>query len=430
MVFTPRGSSKRCNTRLSLLVPGVFFLLGVLAAASAADAQSWRGTETIREGVTYVANPAQPLTKQETVSPELLWKAGGDEAEEYFFGVISGITIDDDGTAYMLDRQLNEILVFSRDGEYLRSIGREGEGPGEFRRPGGIFMTTDGNIAVVQRMPGKIVVITPDGTPVGNLPVPDAPDGGFQMFADGRRAGDMMVLSTMQLQRLDDGLKEVSALVGIDGDGNKTAEFLTMSKTRNFANLEFNERDLTINSLVWEAGRNGLVYISDDFDAYRIAVYNPDGSVNRIVEREYDLRVRSKEERERNRPRVMIRQNNNTISPEVSMSETDRSVLRIYPREDGSFWVLSSHGAFDTPEGVVCTFDLFDPAGRFTRQVVVEGEGGFRDDGIEVVGDRLFVIKSLRAARRAMFSLEDGEGTGEAAAEPVSVLCYDISGVD
>ena len=40
---------------------------------------------------------------------------------------------DDDGNIYLLDSQLSEVKVFSPDGEPLKTLSREGDGPGEFR---------------------------------------------------------------------------------------------------------------------------------------------------------------------------------------------------------------------------------------------------------------------------------------------------------
>ncbi len=40
-----------------------------------------------------------------------------------------------DGNYYMMDRGNSRVAVFGPDGEYLRSFGREGDGPGEFRSP-------------------------------------------------------------------------------------------------------------------------------------------------------------------------------------------------------------------------------------------------------------------------------------------------------
>jgi hypothetical protein len=52
--------------------------------------------------------------------------------------IISSLLIqadtDDNGRVYIADGQLNTIHVFYPEGSYLHSIGREGDGPGEFRR--------------------------------------------------------------------------------------------------------------------------------------------------------------------------------------------------------------------------------------------------------------------------------------------------------
>ena len=45
------------------------------------------------------------------------------------------LALDDRGNLYVLDRFLAQILVLSPTGELLRTIGREGSGPGEFIRP-------------------------------------------------------------------------------------------------------------------------------------------------------------------------------------------------------------------------------------------------------------------------------------------------------
>ena len=54
------------------------------------------------------------------------------------FGQAFSVTVDDAGRIYMADFQANEIRVFDAQGECIRTFGREGEGPGEFRMLAGI----------------------------------------------------------------------------------------------------------------------------------------------------------------------------------------------------------------------------------------------------------------------------------------------------
>ena len=53
------------------------------------------------------------------------------------------VDIDGGGNLWVVDRRLNRVLVVSPDGEVLRTVGRNGEGPGEFRAPRGLGVRGD-----------------------------------------------------------------------------------------------------------------------------------------------------------------------------------------------------------------------------------------------------------------------------------------------
>ncbi len=54
------------------------------------------------------------------------------DTDEMFIGRPSGIAAADDGTLFMTDGSEAKVHVYSADGGYLQSLGRRGEGPGEF----------------------------------------------------------------------------------------------------------------------------------------------------------------------------------------------------------------------------------------------------------------------------------------------------------
>jgi hypothetical protein len=60
---------------------------------------------------------------------------GGLEAPDHVFGEVVDATLLPDGRIAVVDRQARSVSLFSADGELLRTIGREGEGPGEFLDP-------------------------------------------------------------------------------------------------------------------------------------------------------------------------------------------------------------------------------------------------------------------------------------------------------
>ncbi|MFQ5512504.1 MAG: 6-bladed beta-propeller [Candidatus Krumholzibacteriia bacterium] len=375
----------------------------------------------------FVAGAATPIEPPETLKPERLWRVGGDDESDILFGVLTHVTSDDDGNIYALDAQLNEVMIFSSGGDYLRSVGRQGQGPGEFQRPADLFLTAGGNVAVLQRMPGKIILLGPDGAPAGNYPLPEF--DGMRMFSGGRRSGDDVVVAVQRFKRKDNGLEVESELVRLDGRGQKVATYHTRSASRDFANMVVDEKTLGRCALEWTTDDGGRVYTSDDFDAYSISVFNAAGELERVIEREYESRNRSAAEMEQNTPRLMIRRGNRTERPESRVSKTDRDIQRIFAREDGTLWVLSSRGGFDAPEGTIATFDVFDRDGRFARQVSLRGQGSFVDDGFHLVRNRLYVVTGLRSAQRAMFGGDDEEKEEITDAEPMSIICYDMGPV-
>lgn len=70
------------------------------------------------------------------------FKIGDDEDEEGHgkLGMPMGLDVDNQGNLYVFDAKLKQIIVYSRDGKYLRAIGD----PDKIARPAGIAVTPDG----------------------------------------------------------------------------------------------------------------------------------------------------------------------------------------------------------------------------------------------------------------------------------------------
>lgn len=424
MKLTPTGTATR-SAFYSII--SIITLLLVTGMADFATAGSWQGQEVAEDGVPHMKNPSTPTDGATSLRLTERWQVGGEDDDELIFGVITQITSDDKGHIYVLDAQLTEVMIFSSEGEYIRSIGREGEGPGEFRRPADLFLTPDGQVAVMQRMPGKIVQLTTDGAPAGNYPMPET--DGMRMFFNGRVAGDALVLSTATMKRNDEGFDFISSLVRVDKTGTMTSKYTERSDTRSFARMEADEKTFGRNGQVWTTDFDGRVYTSDDFDSYTINVWSPDGTLERVIELDYEHRMRSEEEIEEATPTVRIRgRGGRGGEMKFTMSKWDRDIQRMYPRHDGTLWVLSSHGAFDAEAGTIGTFQIFDSEGRFTNQLTLLGDGSFADDGFHFVGDRLFVVKGFRTAAEAMMggSEDEEKEEPEEFPEPMSVICYGL----
>jgi hypothetical protein len=74
---------------------------------------------------------------------------------------VSSVWIDDDGTVYLLDGKYGKVAVFSSQGKFLFSFGKQGEGPGELMQPGTLFLV--GKYLVIQDIGNRIHYFTKKG---------------------------------------------------------------------------------------------------------------------------------------------------------------------------------------------------------------------------------------------------------------------------
>ena len=85
-----------------------------------------------------------------------------DGPEEYLFGRISSIAVNDDGTVYVLDQQAQHVRVFDSLGVYLETLGRRGQGPGELSRAEAIALLPDRRLVVRDPDNQRVAVFGPD----------------------------------------------------------------------------------------------------------------------------------------------------------------------------------------------------------------------------------------------------------------------------
>jgi len=91
--------------------------------------------------------------------------------EEAFFQP-SYVDTDTDGNIFVLDRGDPRIQVFDPHGNYLRTMGREGQGPGELARPSYLLVTDD--YVVVRADTRRISTWTLDGEHVRDTQLEDS----------------------------------------------------------------------------------------------------------------------------------------------------------------------------------------------------------------------------------------------------------------
>ncbi len=87
----------------------------------------------------------------------------------YVLGAVQSIDHDLQGNILVLDRSACRVRVFSREGEFIRSISSSGSGPGELLNPLDMTVLGDGRVVVESPWSGGLHGFTTDGEWLGLL---------------------------------------------------------------------------------------------------------------------------------------------------------------------------------------------------------------------------------------------------------------------
>lgn len=104
------------------------------------------------DGVQVVFNPKNPVPPKGTPTKltleEDLSIGEVEGKEEYMFSRIWYVAVDNEENIYVMDQGETHIKVFDKNGIYLRTIGKKGDGPGELQYPNEIFITNRNQLVV------------------------------------------------------------------------------------------------------------------------------------------------------------------------------------------------------------------------------------------------------------------------------------------
>lgn len=237
-----------------------------------------------------------------TPTTEDLYSVGQYSGEDWEnFTRVDKVAFDASGNLHVFDPEAMRIVVVDREGNFLREIGREGEGPGELGYPWGFEILRDGRI-VIYDFPRTWQLYDPEGAFVEEVT--------FDMFAGApgsllmaRPDGRLVSLGGVQMVRPDQEEEEDPHLRDIDlftigGAGREVLyrawnlepteldEELTTENERGQTEMSFEMTRMR----AFEPGLH-LGMLSDgrlavvDSMAYRVKLIGLDGSVVGALER-------------------------------------------------------------------------------------------------------------------------------------------------
>ncbi|MCK4980157.1 MAG: 6-bladed beta-propeller, partial [Candidatus Delongbacteria bacterium] len=241
-----------------------------------------------KDGVKNYTNtltPADPTAKLELT--KLFTISGESEDSLASFNQPFSMTADKDGNIYILDMSSMSLKKFDKEGLFIKSIGRRGQGPGELSGPSFVAILGD-TLSVMSQRVRKISRFTLDGE-----------------YIDDKR-----LEMDVQLPKTYDNRTVIGYTVTVDQE-NQAIKFSLSLMDKNFKiTSTFEKRDIGFQDfssgkvkisdlLIPFVPGDDKVYLSENDDnQYKINEYNMSGKKTASIKKDYRKIKNSDEEQE------------------------------------------------------------------------------------------------------------------------------------
>ena len=254
-----------------------------------------------------------------------------DGAEEYLFGQVQDLAVDADGGIYVFDGQVPALRYYNPEGRYVRTLGGEGGGPGEYRDAslGIAVRRSDGRVVMRDPRNMRLNVYNPDGSPSESWRFGSGLFTGQATSLDG---SDHMYLKILT-GRPEPNEPWPVALLHMDDHGQILDTIVPPT-------LPNEPGGASPYSKIWAVSISGGLVVGVN-DRYVIDHYRPDGTVLRI-ERSVDpvpYLPEEKAEREARNAWMMRTQGQFMTSELPPIPDLKPFFRSISIGEEGRFWV-------------------------------------------------------------------------------------------
>jgi hypothetical protein len=385
-------------------------LLGFVFLLASTVAYSQK-IETI-DGVRVVHNEkGGKWGKNPQVSIKLFQTIGdlNTEDENLAFNSPSDLAMDSSGNIYILDSGNQRIQKFTPEGKYLATIGRKGQGPGEFNYPRSLDIDGQGNLYVLDPFVKKIQVISPQGKELKTILLLKDIIFKTRLLRTGRFAASVFLgrgFKTEQPTKTG-GLPKTLKL--FDSAGQAQNEF---SPIFDYGDDLSNSSG---NMVLFDVDRNDDVYVSF-VSQNRLEKYSSDAHLFWKADRplNYGTGIIEKgriESHGISGPKI------NTVSGGVAADEKDRAWVLTLNRQikkeeqvmttmvsgAGGVAKVKTEGNLDLQKTDMLKLEIFSPDGVLLGEIPLEQFV----DSMRIVKDNLFLIDSARGAKIYQFKIID-----------------------
>jgi hypothetical protein len=344
----------------------LFLTLAITACDTQPKPAAWRGTmDTLPSGVVVVGNPATgiwdsasgwKLTEELTI---------GDQLDDTLplLSDIAALEVDTAGRIFVLDRQLNALLIFDHEGRLFKRVGREGEGPGEFRGPNGLGWDGAGRLWVVEGQGNRNSLFNRDG---GFLETRPRTTGFYGYVWDGRFLDSGVMIELIFHQSDTYSQPMLARYDSVRGLVDSVALPYTMGGD-NFFKFEYKDgysvTGIPFYPAPWHAiDPRGFVWTGNS-ERYELTQLNLQGDTIRIIRKDQPPVPVPQAERD-SAIDALKKMAQGAPFDEGRIPQVKPMLERVLVSDSGYIWVITTD---QSPTGTA--FDVFDPEGRYLGRV-------------------------------------------------------------
>jgi hypothetical protein len=369
-------------------------------AADSPAPGEWAGAMSDSAGVVIVDNPESGLWTADTqwrLEEDLrIGVTDGDAVRQ--FDAIDDIAIDGSGRIHVLDG--SEVRVFERDGEFVRTYGRPGSGPGELANPSALLPGAADTMFLPDGRNQRVQRFLSDGSDAGAFPIVtnEAISLGWQIRPDGAVLQEVRTLPLT-------GAGDERVLLLVRGGAGEVLDTVLAMPVGDAMAIRDGQPEMTLFAPepMWTILTDGRI-ASGRNSEYRLEVRTADGRLERVVKRPFERRPFSPSDQ--GEFRAMLRESLEGGAPSPATDRMLRSMnyadhypvfAALFSGPDGTIWVqhakdvssitVADLEAFDVRAVGASSYDVFDAEGRYLGVIVTpDGFEPLHSEGEHIYG--------------------------------------------
>lgn len=287
-----------------------------------------------------------------------LFRLGDNTNNNQSFFLVYNPQIDDDRNLYVDDHGNNRVQVFNRNGEFIHTIRKPGQGPGEYMQLGEVLLDNNGNIVIHDRQAMKLIKMSKNGEHIADyvyhdqvksvMNYPQYFNTGELLFCLKDRKDPGKIIC--RFYKMHPQLQDTTFLFSI------IEEWRVLQKGRRTSAPKYHLH-------VRVSPENEIFIVNSD--QYIVDVISYDGEKLHTITKKYERLERPAEERKH--PLVGNMKTGKALYPTKYYDD----IKNIYFALPHQVWVLPSRKL-----NGFTVFDVFDEKGKFLHQVVLKIAAG------------------------------------------------------